>query len=488
MRVYFRRVALVVFSIVVFSPMMQTKAQNLTQKFGEDSVTCVENWSLYREVFKQNNFKEAYTPWKWMVENCPMATKFIFTDGPVILDNLIANEKDSAKKQEYIQELFDLFDLRIKCYPPDEGYVLGRIGVYTMKYRESEYKSAREVMEKSIELSGKESSPQVLDIYFRTSEIYMVRERKLSTDVLNTDIMIDAYDKVTEVLDEMIDEGEIKLEKIMHEIYMLQEKLDSGEITSEEYFPTYEDRAKDSARAANELVQLRNVNNNMNIRFSKYATCDILIPMYAKKFEENKEDIRTLKQIVKFFTKTRDTACTNSNLFIAAVEELYKQTPTASVAFYMGSIKLKRGEYSEALSYFNQALDMYEKDADKINCYLLMAECYRHLKQYTTARETAYKILKLNPNDGRAYISVGTLYMSSVSSCATEVSGAAYWAAADKFSRAKTIDPTVAEDADKLLSQAAARFPKAEAYFNYGYSKGQPYRLDCWIGETTIIR
>ena len=470
--------------MVAFLPMVQIEAQNLTQKYGEDSLMCLEKWSLYKEVFKHNNYRDAYAPWKWMVENCPMATKAIFTDGPVILDYLIANEKDSVKKQAHIQELFDLFYLRIKCYPVDEGYVLGRVGVYTMKYRQSDYKQAREIMEKSIELSGKESSPQVLDIYFKTTEMYMRNEK------LGTEVLIDAYDRVTEVLDEMIDAGEIKLEKVMHEVYLLQEKLDSNEITQDEYSATYEDRAKDSAKIGNELTQLRNVNNNMNILFSKYATCEILMSIYTKKFEANKEDIRTLKQIVKFFTKTKDTACTNSNLFINAVGELYKQTPTASVAFYMGSIKLKNGGYTEALRYLDQAVEMYEKDADKINCYLLISECYRLQKQYSSARDAAYKILKMNPNDGRAYISVGNLYMSAASSCSCsiDVHGAAYWAAADKFAKAKAVDPERADEAQKMLNQATARFPKTESYFNHGLSKGQTFRVDCWIGETTTIR
>ena len=274
MNIYFKKVALLTLSIMAFSPMVPIKAQNLTFKYGateEDSISCITNLSLYREVFKQNNHKEAYVPWKWVVENCPMASKFIFTDGPVILDYLIANEKDSVKKGEYIQEAFDLFDLRIKCHPADEGFVLGRIGLYTMKYRQANYQKAFESMEKSIDLEGKESSPQVLDLYFQTAEMKMVREK------LSTEIMIEAYDKVTEALDAMIDEGEIKMEKVMREIYTLQEHLDSGIITQDEYTATHEDRSKDSARAANVLVQLRNVNNNMNIRFSKYATCDILI-------------------------------------------------------------------------------------------------------------------------------------------------------------------------------------------------------------------
>jgi tetratricopeptide (TPR) repeat protein len=478
MKIYIKNLTLATVFIMAFSPFIRVEAQDLTKKYGEDSLECVKNISLFREDFKQKNYKKAYPAWKWTVENCPMSTKNIFANGPVILDYLIANEKDSLKKEEYIQELLDLFELRIKCYPAEEGYVLGRIGVYLMKYRQRDYKKALEQMEKSIELETTKSSPQVLDIYFQTVELYMSKEK------LEPEVMLEAYDKVTEVLDAMVDEGEINMEKVMRSIYTLRENLDSGIITQDEYTATYEGKAKDSAKAANELTQLRNVSNNMDIRFSKYASCEILIQIYTKKFETSK-DLRTLRQIVKFFTKEK---CTDNDLFIAAVEELYKQTPNANMAFYMGSIKYKKESYKEALDYLTQALDMFEKESDKIKTYLLMAECYRQLNQYSLARETVYKILKLNPNDGRVYIFVGDLYMATAASCATDVSGAAYWAAADKYAKAKAIDPERAEEAQKKLNAAAERFPKTASYFNYGLTKGDPYKIGCWIGETTTIR
>jgi tetratricopeptide (TPR) repeat protein len=131
---------------------------------------------------------------------------------------------------------------------------------------------------------------------------------------------------------------------------------------------------------------------------------------------------------------------------------------------------------------------MFEKESDIIKTYLLMAECYRQMNQYATARETAYKILKLNPNNGHVYIFVGSLYMETAGSCATEIPGAAYWAAADKFAKAKAVDSSVADDAQKQLNVASARFPATETYFQRGFSKGQSHRIECWIGETTTIR
>ena len=480
MKKHLKKLTLATVLLMTFIPL--TKAQNLSKQFGEDSINCRINLSLYRESFKQNNFVEAYPQWKWVKDSCPMASKYIFTNGPVILDYLIKEEegKDSVKREEYIQELFDLFDLRIKCHPADEGYVLGRIGVYMMKYREPEYKKAREYMEKSIELENTESSPQVLDLYFKATEIYKQREK------LDIEIMIDAYDKVTEVLDAMLDKAELDVEKIMRQIYNLQENLDSGRISKEDYEVTYADRAKDSVKFGNELKQLRTVSNNMNIRFLNHANCDVLVQVYTKKFETNRQDKRTLMQIIKIFPKVEK--CTENNLFISAVEELYKQSPTANLAYFMGNTKYNKKEYRDAITYLEQAVEMFEKESEKIKMYMLMAECYRQLNQYSAARETAYKVLQLNPHSGSVYVFVGIMYMSTASSCGTEVPGAAYWAAADKFARAKAVDPSIADEAQKQLNAASARFPETASYFQLGLSKGQPYKIDCWIGETTIIR
>ena len=48
-------------------------------RYGEDSITCVMNISLYREFFKQwkaSNYesetvKDAIGPWRWVFLNCP---------------------------------------------------------------------------------------------------------------------------------------------------------------------------------------------------------------------------------------------------------------------------------------------------------------------------------------------------------------------------------------------------------------------------------
>src|SRR5574344_2516649 len=135
-------------------------------KYGEDSIACITNISLYREAYKQGNYLEAYKYWKQTIQNCPMSNKNNFTNGPIIIENLIKIEKDSSKKAGYIQELFDLYELRIQCYPSDEAYALGQIAVNMMRFRAYEWEKAYQLFNKAIELGGTSTSPQVLDVFF----------------------------------------------------------------------------------------------------------------------------------------------------------------------------------------------------------------------------------------------------------------------------------------------------------------------------------
>ena len=157
----------------------------------------------------------------------------------------------------------------------------------------------------------------------------------------------------------------------------------------------------------------------------------------------------------------------------------------------MGEVYGKKKQYSEALNYFKEAAKLYEdggREFNMIKAYIMMVDYSIKLGQYAAAREAANKILRLNPNNGIAYILIGDIYMNSVSSCNTDITGAVYWAAADKYAKARAIDATIADVAQKKLSEATARFPKIETYFQLGYQKGQSYKIECWINETTTIR
>ena len=63
-----------------------------------------------------------------------------------------------------------------------------------------------------------------------------------------------------------------------------------------------------------------------------------------------------------------------------------------------------------------------------------------------------------------------------------------YFAAIDRCQRAKSVDPSVTEEANKLISTYSRHTPKDEDLFFLGLKKGDSVTIGGWIGETTTIR
>ena len=63
-----------------------------------------------------------------------------------------------------------------------------------------------------------------------------------------------------------------------------------------------------------------------------------------------------------------------------------------------------------------------------------------------------------------------------------------YFAVIDKLQKAKSVDPSVAEEANKLISTYAAHTPKDADLFFLSLKKGDSVTIGGWIGETTTIR
>ena len=122
--------------------------------------------------------------------------------------------------------------------------------------------------------------------------------------------------------------------------------------------------------------------------------------------------------------------------------------------------------------------------------YKYIAESYRGLNNYPSSRTYALKAASIDPTDGEPYIMIGDLYAASAADCGDNVltKRVAYWAAVDKYYKAKSVDPTIAEIADKRIASYSVYFPPIEDIFFYGYHEGDSYTVECWINETTKIR
>ncbi|MDG1262399.1 MAG: hypothetical protein P8O05_11610, partial [Flavobacteriales bacterium] len=96
----------------------------------------------------------------------------------------------------------------------------------------------------------------------------------------------------------------------------------------------------------------------------------------------------------------------------------------------------------------------------------------------------ASKVLKINPKSGEAYLLHGDAI--SGMSVSDEFGGrSVYWLATDYYNRAKNVDSSLADRANKKIGNAKKQYPTVEDVFTAGLKKGASYTV---FGESTTIR
>ncbi|HOI86519.1 MAG TPA: hypothetical protein PLV51_01540 [Lentimicrobium sp.] len=410
-------------------------------KYGADSVNCVMHLSLYREFFKQKNIKDATPHWRWVFNNCPLASQNTYIDGAKIMSARVDECKDPALREKLIDTLLMVYDQRI-TYFNREGYVLGRKAIDMYTYRTDKVEQIYPVLKKSVELSGNKSEGAVLVYYFR-SIISLVDLNKLEKSAI-----VDGYDQISVIID--------------HNIKANQEN-------------------------AKALANWENIKANIESTFEPFATCPDLVAIYEKKFNDNPDDVELLSKITNVLDRKK---CTDSELFFKATEKLHKLQPGAQSAYLMGSLNLERNNISRAATYMEEAANLFTDQADKIKALNLLANIYFNQRNFSQARSTAYKILQLDPNYGKAYILIGDLYAASVSMCSDDDLGGktVFWAAIDKYAKARSVDSSVEAEASNKIGQYSRHFPAASDLFFRDLLEGNSYTVGCWINETTTIR
>ncbi len=439
-------------------PTADNLPQDTMKKYGEDSVACITNISLYREFYKQwkasdytsASVKEIIKPWRWVFKNCPLGSENTYVDGVKIMQYRIENEKNEAKKAKLIDTLMMVYDQRIEYFPnhyktglPQEGTILGRKGVDLYTYDQDRYEETYDILKRSVDLDGDASDGTVLIYYFR-SVIKMARKAKIDSSAI-----VDAYDQVIDILD--------------HNIKGL------------------------SAAGDTRWVEIyKNYKGNIDATFEPFATCPDLVRIYKKKLEKSPDDIELLQKVTSLLDKR---SCTDDPLYLNASIKLNELQPSPESAYLIGRLYLQEEKYNEAIPYLEQATK--SEDVERAhNSYKLLAEVLRAVKNYPKARQMAMKAIELNPNDGTPYITIGDLYAASAKDCGNNefTSRVAYWAAVDKYVKAKQIDPSVAETANKRIADYSVYFPSLETIFFYDYKEGDPYTVECWYTEQTTIR
>lgn len=464
-----------------------TMPEVVDAKYGADSATAVTNLSLYRESFKQwkaaNYSKESVSPemiaaWRYLLINAPRSSEMIYSDGQRIMDYLIRNNaNDKALKNAYVDTLMLMHDLRKVAFPTKKdgssqiAFINGRKGYDLITYAPDRFEEAYNIMKGAIDEDVNQLQAFMLDKYFLTVT------DMAKNDKLEKMTVIENYQMLSDVLDD-------KIKALVENEDQLVESKEQSEASGDS--EAIANLNKQIEKIDKDIANFKGVKSNIDNLFQPFASCEDLIKVFTAKMEERPDDIDLLKKITTILEKKE---CSDSKLFLEASMKLYELEPTPESAFNLGVKLFSEKKFGQAASYFEQATSA-ENIERVYKAYRNLAYCYMNTKSYSKAREAARKAASKDPTSGEPYIIIGLLYASSASDCGSgDFEGrVAYWAAVDKFERAKQIDPSVAGRANELIRAYSPHFPTRENIFFNDYAEGQSYTVGCWINETTTIR
>jgi hypothetical protein len=225
--------------------------------------------------------------------------------------------------------------------------------------------------------------------------------------------------------------------------------------------------------------------------------CEYFKPLYKEMYDENPDDMDQLKNLVGLLK--RRNCDPNDPLLVDLETKWQKYAATTNAARQaefeannpnvMAKKLYDEGDFKGAINKYNEAIAQETDDYKKANYLFSKASIeFRKLKQYSTARNTAYEAAKLRQNWGRPYMLIGDMYGSSARHCGDDWNQRlAIIAAIDKYNYAKSIDSEVASEANSRISKYRESLPdKAEGHMR-SVKEGHKEKVGCWIGETVSV-
>lgn len=421
----------IILTIIILFAVFQLKAQT-------EKNICSENYSLYREFIKINLYDFALPYWKKSFTDCPSYNKNIYIDGVKIYRNYLKNSTDEITKNEYTDTLIMIYNQRIK-YFGEEGYIYGRIGTDLSAYSTTDDQIilAQQYLKRSIELKKENSEAQVFYTYFKNSQ-----------SLLNNNI--------------------ITLDKYL-EIYLeIQSLLNKVEFTEGDDLYKIDNYVRKNIGNINTVPEI----------FSDSINLVII---------ENYKQPSDYENIVYFLEELN---CTNNSLYENTLELMKQSSSEENSILRIARLFSSEKNYQKSIKFFYLAAELENNDSLKAQIYYEMAVSESCMYDYSAAFKFAKKAIELNENFGKAYLLIALIFAQSVDyySYNEFEKAAVYWFAVDKLEKAKTVDPSLSETADKQISYYSFFFPTRELCFWYSIYEGDNYTINSWFSETTTAR
>ena len=413
---------------------------------------CEIKYNLFSGDFKSKKYDEAYANWIFLLDNCKDLSVNIYKYGSTLAEDV---RKDPVLAKR-------VYEQRLQYFPDaNPAKVHSDYATYLIGNKSVSDEVIFTLLEKAYSIDPTKMGVKNLYIYFQG-----VTDRNKDT---NPQKVFDTYDDVLENVNKKLDTYAKKLVALNDSTKVLDKK-------EKRYKHAYTVNSK----------ALGTVEGGLDNIISEIATCERLVPLYERDFEANKTNAVWLKRSVsRMFNK----GCQKEPLFEKLVRAFAEASPSPEAYSFLANVLEDNGDTAGANSMREKSFSLETDPLKKAKYKLKFAQAAKDRGQFSKARSLAREALRFNPNSGRAYLFIATLYQASVNNCGENLfeKRMVYVAALNMAQRAASVDPSISSRARKYISIYSQNVPSQKDIFNATATPGGKFTIKCWIGETVRI-
>ena len=438
--------------------------------FSQANEEDINALSIFSEYVKAKNYDAAFEPWMELRERSPKFNSAIYVYGERILKHKIKNSS-SEEKVTYLNDLLKLWQEKREHFPSKTplGDILAKSAQLQYDHKNDLQLSSSEIYSNFDKAYNEDLSsfnnPKNLYTYFKLL-VQLYDENLKSAEDLFT-----KYDEISE-----------KVEKEIKNYTNMVNKFVSN--SDEEVSISSKDQRR--VKSYNSFLKAYDqISKGMEKDLGDRGNCDNLIPLYENNFDANQNDGKWLSRAMN---RLYGKECDGSQLFVKIVQKKNELEPNASTAYYLGTIKDKQGNSSEALTFYNQAIELETDSYEKAKILFRIATNFRKNGLFSRARSYYMQALGFNPSMGRSYLAIAQMYASSAKNCGADnfSQRAVYWLASKEAQKASRVDGTLKSAANKSYKNYEAKAPQKSEIFSSG-REGEVIQIACWINRSVKV-
>ncbi|MCQ2974061.1 MAG: hypothetical protein MJ211_04550 [Bacteroidales bacterium] len=407
----------------------------------EDNVNDYNvNYSLYKSLLDVEAYNYAREPFKIIFSKYPEKSKNVYLDGVKLYKGFISKTSNTDTINAYVDTLKTIYFQRMQ-YFGDSANVLGRCGIDIMKLRKSDsaYFEAYNLLNQSIKLYNFNPDLSIASTYIQLATSLVIAKQISYEDYYNN-----AIKTLMNISKESFNQDQKYSENVSTIIQSVNKKTQKLDKT--------------------ELAKL--FDNNIEVN-------------------DNENENKAIYNVLECLN------CDNCETYAKVSEKMYALNPTAQAASAIAKYFKNNKNFDKAAEYYKEAIDKETENIQKSEHYYNLATVNCSRKQYQSAISQLKKSIELNSENGKSFILISTIYGNvATSNIADEFERSKiYWVAADYAAKAKRVDNTLKDEAEKLINTFAHKFTTSSEAFMHSVKGGDSVPVTIWgFDEVTTAR